>query len=84
MSVAHLVDQGLTFETALGEETLDLVAELALSLTQAKTRRAGAILTTVQARPYRVRSEDERAGMRSMVEDVVTALVLLGIIDKPE
>lgn len=82
-SLDALVVRAFELETTLGDDEAARVADLALRIAQQKTRRAGGLLAPGQQRTYIERSEVERAGLRSLVHDVVTSLVLLGIIDKP-
>lgn len=82
-SLDQLVARALELETTLGDDVAATVADLSLRIAQAKTRRAGGLLAPGQQRTYTERTEVERAGLRSLVHDIVTSLVLLGIIDRP-
>lgn len=82
-SLDQLVAQAVTVKTTLSDEEAARIADLALRIAQQRTRGAGGLLTAGQQRTYTERSETERAGLRSLVHDVVTSLVLLGIIDRP-
>lgn len=79
----ELTIQGARAHIALGPATLDQVADLTLRLHAQAARAAGAILPARLQRSYGELSETERLGMRSAVEHVLTALVLLDIIDQP-
>lgn len=78
-----LVAKGREVRAALDEHALGEVADLVLRLHQQAAREAGAILPAHMMRSYRERDEGERAGMRSAVEHVIVALVLLGVIEPP-
>lgn len=65
----------------LPEETLAAVADLVLRLHQRRSRAHGAILTPRMRVPYAERSETERLGMRSAVQHVLDALILLEVVD---
>ncbi len=82
-TLEQLTTEGARVRHALGPATLDQVADLVLRLHAQSARAAGAILPPRLQRTYGELSETERLGMRSAVEHVLTALVLLGIIDQP-
>ena len=68
---------------ALDDDVLDAVADLVLRLHQGEARRAGALLTRAMMRNYLERRGSERAGMRFACRHVLTALVLLGVVERP-
>ena len=70
----------LNFRVGLSDQVLAEEADLALRLNQRRARANGALLTQMQRRPYAERSETEQLGMRSAVEEVVNALLLLDVV----
>lgn len=83
IKLARLAALSLDVRTALPPHVLDEVADLTLRIHQASARAAGALLPPAMTRTYSERREDERHGMRSAVEHVVEALVLLDLIELP-
>jgi hypothetical protein len=79
----RLARDGAGMKHQLGHPMLDQVADLVLRLHQSSARAAGAILPVRLQRSYAQYTETERLGMRCAVEHVLTALVLLDIIDQP-
>ena len=78
-NIEHLAN--LAFVADLGEARLGEVADLVLRLHQKRARRNGALLTHAQQRPYSALAETERLGMRSAVQEVLNALLLLDIVE---
>lgn len=64
----------------LPEAELDELADLVLRLHQRNAQRNRAVLTADMLRPYAVRSDVERAGMRSAVQHVMHALILREVV----
>lgn len=79
----RLAELGAGTTCELGRATLDQVADLVIRLHQVTAQRAGAILGIDMMRTYEQRTDIEREGMRAAVRHVLTALVLLDIIDAP-
>lgn len=82
--LAELARRGAGMALPWPDESLHEVAALALAIGQERTRAAGVLLSSAQARSYGERSEVERAGVRAAVRDAVVALVLAGYIELPE
>ena len=81
--LAHLVAKGSGMRCELGRPMVEAVAALTWQLNQEAVRAAGGLLPAPLQRSYGELSETERAGMRSGVERVLTALVLLGVVEQP-
>jgi len=79
----ELAAQGKECQVALSDAMLNRIADLTLRLHQQAAREAGAILPPHMMRTFSERPDSERAGMRSAVQHVIIALVLLDIIDQP-
>lgn len=65
----------------LPEETLAEAADLVLRLHQQMAREHGAILAQHMTRTYTERTDAEQLGMRSAVQHVLHALLLLDVVE---
>jgi hypothetical protein len=83
-NLGELVTEAKGLRLELGRPMLDTIADLTWQLNQAAVRAAGGILPAPLQRAYTELTDVERAGMRSGVERVFTALILLGVVQEPE
>lgn len=77
-------NKGASLQLPWPDEWLNMPAELAWEIAKQRTRNAGGLLTSAQARTYRELSEVERAGLRSAVRDSLAAAMLAGLIEFPD
>ena len=72
-----------TLEVLLGEAALGELADLTLRIHLEQARSKGAVLSARQLRSYAEMSDVERAGLRSTLECMLKACVLLDLFEMP-